>query len=202
MIYLSRNPLTFIFKKPKVKEFLGFLFFLAIVTCRLSLNFLDEKPTEFNKSDSNLPFTIREATVQDIPNIAELMREIKIFHERDPNTVSEEKLLKYGFGTKPRFKVDLAIVGNKIVGFSLYYISFSGFNTAPELCLEDLYIQPQHRGIGIGTAFFDKLKEYCKNEECFRIFFLVSKWNEDAIKFYEKMGAKPSDDLVLFRMRL
>lgn len=150
---------------------------------------------------SAISFTIRKATIDDVPQITQLMREIKIFHKRDTDSVSEDKIRKYGFGESPRFKTDLAVVDDKVVGFSLYYFGFSGFNTAPELCLEDLYIQPEYRGNGIGAALFKKLENYCKQEECYRIFFLVSKWNAEAINFYESMGAKVSEDLALFRKK-
>jgi GNAT superfamily N-acetyltransferase len=162
-----------------------------------------KNPTESSASmlasQSVLSFTTRPAISDDVSSIYQLLRDIKIFHECDPSTVNLENITKYGFGATPRFKVELALVDNKVVGLALYYFGFSGFRTAPEMCLEDLYIQPEYRGRGIGTQLFQKLRQYAKTEECCRIFWLVESTNQNAFKFYDKMGGKKSE-LVLYRL--
>lgn len=145
-------------------------------------------------------FALRPAIEQDAHTVYQLVREIREFHDRDPNTVSESKIRKYGFGAKPLFKVELAEVDQKIVGMAIYYIGWAGFEGYPEIVLEDIYVQPAYRGRGIGTAFFQKIAKYGVENDCERIVFQVSNWNEKAFAFYEKLGAKKMDDLSIVRM--
>lgn len=152
------------------------------------------------QNKASLMFTLRPAIEQDAHTVYQLVREIREFHERDPNTVSEEKIRKYGFSAKPLFKVELAEVDQKIVGMAIYYIGWAGFEGYPEIVLEDIYVKPEYRGHGIGTAFFRKIAQYGVENGCERIVFEVSNWNEKAFAFYEKIGAKKMKDLTIVRM--
>jgi len=148
----------------------------------------------------NCKFTLRPAVVEDVDVVCKLLREIRLFHRCDPNVIDREKIQKYGFGPIPRFKVELATVADKIVGFAMFYIGWAGFEGDLELRLEDIYVQEGFRGQGIGTALFRQIAAYALANECTRIEFEVTKDNDKALQFYSNLGAERKDMLCIVRM--
>ncbi len=90
-------------------------------------------------------------------------------------------------------------VENKVIGFSLYYISYSTWR-GPCLYLEDLYVDPDHRGKQIGEKLFTNLVELAKSRGYARMDWQVLDWNKDAIRFYERQGATIDTDWYNGRM--
>jgi len=146
-------------------------------------------------------FRIRPATVADVPIILELIRALATY-ERAPNevTATEGGLTEVLFGEKPSAEVLLAFENQTAVGFAVFFYNFSTWLGRPGLYLEDLFVRPEDRGKGYGRALLIELAKIARDRGCGRMEWAVLDWNEPAIKFYEKLGAKPMHEWTVFRL--
>ena len=144
---------------------------------------------------------IRPATVVDVPVILELIRALATY-ERAPNevTATEEGLRDVLFGAKPAAEVLLAFENETAVGFAVFFHNFSTWLGLPGIYLEDLFVKPEHRGKGYGRALLIELAKIARGRGCGRLEWAVLDWNEPAIQFYRKLGAKPMDEWTVFRL--
>ena len=147
------------------------------------------------------PFRIRAASPADVPLILQLIRDLATY-ERAPNDVvaTEEGLLEVFFGKKPSAEVRLAFEGETAVGFAVFFHNFSTWLGRPGLYLEDLFVKPEHRGKGHGKALLIDLAKIARKRGCGRMEWAVLDWNEPAIQFYRKLGAKPMHEWTVFRL--
>lgn len=145
--------------------------------------------------------TIVPATPKDVPAITSMIYELAEF-ERLTHTVTatEEQLREHLFGARPYAEVLLAFVGDQSVGFALYFHNYSTFLAQPGIYLEDLYVRKAWRSQGIGTALLQAVKEEAVRRGCGRYEWSVLNWNQRAIDFYEKMGAKPLSEWTVYRI--
>lgn len=132
---------------------------------------------------------IRVATEADIPAILELIHALAIY-EREPDAVQigEAELRRDGFGPRPLFECLIADDDGEAAGFALYFPIYSTWR-GPSLHLEDLFIQPSHRGRGIGKALLARVAEIALERGCARMQWDVLDWNTSAIDFYHSRGA-------------
>src|SRR6266852_3805302 len=146
-------------------------------------------------------FTIRSATVADVPVILDLIRALADY-ERAPNDVvaTEEILNETLFGKKPAAEVLLLFENDVAVGFAVFFYNFSTWLGRPGLYLEDLFVRPEHRGKGYGRALLVHLAKIARERKCGRMEWAVLDWNEPAIQFYQKIGAQPLDEWQIFRL--
>ena len=146
-------------------------------------------------------FQIRPASVEDVPVILELIRDLATY-ERAPGevTATEEELVDVLFGERPAAEVLLVFEGQSPVGFAVYFYNFSTWLGRPGLYLEDLFVKPDKRGKGYGRALLVELAKIARDRECGRMEWAVLNWNEPAIKFYRTLGAKPMDEWTVFRL--
>ena len=146
-------------------------------------------------------FTIRPATVADVSVILELIQALATY-ERAPNevTATEKGLTEVLFGAKPPAEVLLAFENETAVGFAVFFHNFSTWLGRPGLYLEDLFVRPEDRGKGYGRALLIQLAKIARDRGCGRMEWAVLDWNEPAIEFYRKLGAKPMDDWTVFRL--
>ena len=100
----------------------------------------------------------------------------------------------------PRPKRSSPSAGGRAVGFALYFTTFSTFLCKPGLYLEDLFVEPEHRGDGIGKALLARLAALAVERDCGRLEWRVLDWNAPSIKFYESLGAKIMPEWELVRM--
>ena len=136
------------------------------------------------------PAALRAAEPRDLPAIVGLVRELADFEKLTHLVqVTPEKLHPHLFGERPVAEALVAECGEQVVGFALYFTNFSTFLGQPGLYLEDLYVQPAHRGQGIGRALLLRLGGLARERGCGRFEWSVLDWNVDAIRFYERMGA-------------
>ena len=147
------------------------------------------------------PFTLRAAELRDVAAIVQLIRELAEF-ERLSHLVqaTPEKLRPQLFGEKPAAEAMVAEVQGQVVAFALYFTNFSTFLAQPGLYLEDLYVQPGHRGSGIGEALLTRLAKLALERGCGRFEWSVLDWNANAIRFYERMGATVMPDWRICRI--
>lgn len=142
----------------------------------------------------------RIAAKEDTPLILQFIRELAEYEKLSHEVTATVELLEESlFGPRRGAEVVFALADGKEVGFALWFHNFSTFVGRPGLYLEDLYVKPEYRKLGIGKA----LMEYCINvaleRNCGRMEWWVLKWNP-AIKFYEQMGAVPMDKWVVYRL--
>ena len=139
--------------------------------------------------------TIRPATPADVPQILAFIRDLATY-EREPEAVhaTEADLLRDGFGPEKRFDcliAELKESGTTIpAGFALYFHNYSTWRGHAGIHIEDLYVNPEHRGKGIGKALLTRVAAIAVAEGCSRLQWDVLEWNTPAIGFYEQMGAK------------
>jgi len=141
-----------------------------------------------------MEFKIRWATKQDMAQVLDLIRALAIF-EKEPDAVEidETYLQIKGFGEHPSFKCIVAEVENKIEGIALVYKRFSTWK-GDVLHLEDLIVNQNMRGKGLGEALLNEVVKYGNALGVKRISWEVLDWNTPAIKFYEKKGANVMRD--------
>ncbi len=137
-----------------------------------------------------MKYTIRDARPEDMPRVLDLIRELAHF-EKEAGAVelTSEELVKDGFGDEKLFHCFVAEVDNEIEGMALVYPRYSTWK-GPVIHLEDLIITEKVRGNGLGTALLDSVIKYGHELGVKRICWEVLDWNEPAIDFYEKKGAK------------
>jgi GNAT superfamily N-acetyltransferase len=145
--------------------------------------------------------SLRPATRHDVPRILSLIRELATY-EREPGAVvaTEADLVRDGFGERPHFRVTLADWNGETVGFAFWFYGYSTWRGRPTLYLEDLFVRPAVRGRGIGKALMQFLARTAVENNCGRLLWLVLDWNEDAIRFYESLGAKVLRDWLTVKL--
>ena len=141
-----------------------------------------------------MTLAIRPAVLTDLPLIAALIRALaeyeKLAHEvRFDEAVLGEKL----FGSRPYAEVIIGEVDGAAQGFALFFHNFSTFEGLPGIYLEDLFVQPAARGSGLGKALLARLAALAVERGCARLEWSVLDWNEPAIGFYRKLGARLMD---------
>ncbi|WP_457616779.1 N-acetyltransferase family protein [Lutibacter sp.] len=136
-----------------------------------------------------MSFTIREGTINDMPSVLKLIKELAHFeNEPDAVEVTVSDLERDGFGKTPLFKTFIAEMDNEIVGMALFYPRYSTWK-GPTIHLEDLIVTQHKRGLKIGNALYAKVIEYGYALGVKRIEWVVLDWNTPAIEFYKKSGA-------------
>jgi GNAT superfamily N-acetyltransferase len=138
--------------------------------------------------------TIRPAVAEDVPQILEFVRALAAY-EREPDavTATEADLLRDGFGPNPYFWCLIAEQDGVPAGFAFYFFSYSTWLGRPGLYLEDLFVFPEFRGLGIGKALLQRVAAIAVEKECPRLSWEVLDWNTPAIEFYSAMGAEFMD---------
>ena len=129
---------------------------------------------------------IRKAVKEDCVKMMELVRELAVY-ERAPEevTVTTEHFIESGFGEKPVWEAFVAVSGDGLIGFALYYTRYSTWK-GQRMYLEDLLVTESMRGQGIGKLLFNALLEECKSKNFSGMVWQVLDWNEPAINFYKK----------------
>jgi GNAT superfamily N-acetyltransferase len=138
--------------------------------------------------------TIRPAAPTDVPTILRLIHALAVY-EREPNAVqaTEDDLLLHGFGENPYYQCLIAELDGNAVGFALYFYDYSTWLGRPGLYLEDLFVDPPHRGLGIGKALLQRLAAIAVEKGCARLKWEVLDWNQPAIDFYASLGGEFMD---------
>ena len=139
--------------------------------------------------------TIRTATEADVPQILEFIRALAAY-EREPDavTATEADLLRDGFGPNPFYFCLIAEQNGQPSGFAFYFFNYSTWVGRPGIYLEDLFVHPEFRGLGIGKALLRHVAAIAIEKGCKRLQWAVLDWNTPAIDFYRAMGAEFMDE--------
>jgi GNAT superfamily N-acetyltransferase len=148
-----------------------------------------------------MTLTIRPATPADLPLIVELIHALAAYEKlADEVRFDETELAAALFGPRPYAEVIIGEVDNSPQGFALFFHNFSTFEGRPGVYLEDLFVRPEARGAGLGTALLAELARIAMARDCARLEWSVLDWNASAIGFYKGLGAKPMDEWTIMRV--
>lgn len=149
-------------------------------------------------------FTLRPAKADDVDAFYELICGLALYEGKDLETLpcTKEKLIKYGFSKAPRYHVEVAEKGQALVGYALYSFGFSAHQGKPFLYIDDLYVVPEERSQGIGTAFLHRLRDIAREKECCRLEWFAFDWNTRAIEFYERIGGDIRKEFSVIRWEM
>jgi GNAT superfamily N-acetyltransferase len=144
---------------------------------------------------------IRAAAPADAPLILQLIRELADYEKLSHHVVASEDSIRTAlFGPKPAAECLIAELAGKPVGFALFFHNFSTFLGRAGLYLEDLYVQPEYRGKGVGRRLLAQLARLALQRGCGRFEWAVLDWNAPAIRFYQSLGAQMLEDWKINRL--
>lgn len=145
---------------------------------------------------------IRRATEADVELILQFIRDLAEY-EREPQAAiaTAEDILRDGFRGQPKFWVLIAEWDGEAAGFAFYFFNYSTWLGKPGLFLEDLFVKPAMRGKGIGKALLAELARIAVAEKCYGVKWEVLDWNQPAIDFYERLGAKLRKEWITVLVR-
>lgn len=145
--------------------------------------------------------TLRTATRADIPQILAFIRGLAEYEKLAHEAVATPALLeRHLFGDRPAAEVVIAEADGVPAGFALFFHSFSTFLGQPGLYLEDLFVLPSHRGLGLGKRLMVHLARLAVERGCGRFEWSVLDWNTPAIDFYRRLGAAGLDAWTVQRV--
>ena len=146
-------------------------------------------------------FILRAAKAGDEPELLRLIHALAVYEKLEDMAVGTPELMHAAlFGPKPACEAVIAEVGGRAVGFALYFFTFSTFLAKPGLYLEDVFVEPEHRGSGIGKALLRHLAQICLDRGYGRFEWRVLDWNTPSIEFYKSLGAQVMPEWHLVRM--
>ena len=144
---------------------------------------------------------IRRIEPGDVATVVGLVHELADYERAAAEcSLSDAQLHRALFGERAALFGHVAVVEGTVVGCSLWFLNFSTWRGVHGIYLEDLYVQPQHRGHGLGRALLVELARECRREGYARLEWSVLNWNTPSIGFYRSLGAAPQDEWSIFRL--
>jgi ribosomal protein S18 acetylase RimI-like enzyme len=147
-----------------------------------------------------MTFRIEPATERDLPLILRLIRNLAEYEKLADAVVSTEDTLRDSLFVKRAAEVVIGYAGGEPAGFALFFQTFSTFLGVPGMYLEDIFVEPRFRRQGLGEALLAHLAKLAVERGYGRLEWSVLDWNELAIGFYKKLGARPMDQWTIYRL--
>jgi GNAT superfamily N-acetyltransferase len=150
-----------------------------------------------------MSFTIRPAVPSDAGVLASLILELAAYEKLTHEAIPDPAVLGLHLAQDASPRIEALIAEDNEanpIAFALFFPNYSTFLTRWGIYLEDLYVRPAYRGQGIGFALLKRVAEIAVERECGRMEWAVLDWNEPAIQFYRRLGAKPMDDWTTMRL--
>lgn len=148
-----------------------------------------------------MSLVIRPAAPGDEALVLSLVRELAEYEELAHQVeATEAGLAEALFGPSPRVFCDIAEKDGAPAGFALWFYTFSTFRGRHGIYLEDVFVRPAFRGLGIGRALLERLAARCAAEGLGRFEWSVLNWNAPSIAFYKSLGAVAMDGWTMYRM--
>ena len=140
-------------------------------------------------------YLLRDAEPRDLGTVVRLVRALARYEELEHLALgTEEGFRRALFGAPPRaFALVAETPGGEAAGLAVWFYSFRTFQALPCLYVEDVYVEPAHRGAGLGRLIFADLARRALAEGCDRMEWSVLDWNAPAIGFYERIGSRPRE---------
>ncbi len=144
---------------------------------------------------------IREAKISDVPAIYQLIIDLAVY-EKEPDAViaSPDDIKENLFGANPVAFCHVAEVDGKVVGIAIWFLNYSTWLGKAGLYLEDLFVNPEYRGKGLGLELMKTLAKLCVERGYERFQWWVLDWNEPSINFYKAIGAEAMDEWTVYRL--
>jgi GNAT superfamily N-acetyltransferase len=143
---------------------------------------------------------VRRAKRSDTQPFLVLLTALADFERLEPPDAAAKRSIVRDIFAKRRLGLFVAEVGRELVGYALYFYSYSSFLGRATLHLEDIFVTEKHRRKGIGGALFRRCAREALSKRCGRMEWAVLTWNRKAIDFYEKVGAERLDDWRVYRL--
>lgn len=148
-----------------------------------------------------LEVVVRRARPEDAEVMVHLIRALAAYEKLDPpDAAAEARLVRDAFADQPRFEVWLAEVEGQAAGYAFLLETYSTFLALPTLYIEDLFVLPDYRGCGVGSALFRKCVQLAKDRGCGRIEWVTLEWNVLAQNFFKSYGAQHLAEWYFFRL--
>lgn len=144
--------------------------------------------------------TVRRGRKSDSVEFLKLLGKLAEFEHLEPPSEEGKKRIMNDIFEDRKLGLFVAPVGRRLVGYALYFYSYSSFLAKPTLYLEDIFVLEQNRRKGIGLALFRACAREAVRERCGRLEWAVLRWNKKAIRFYENLGARRLDDWAHYRL--
>ncbi|HSV15009.1 MAG TPA: GNAT family N-acetyltransferase [Tepidisphaeraceae bacterium] len=145
--------------------------------------------------------TTRRATEADVPHILRFIRALAEYEKLEHQMVATEEGLRHHlFGPHPAAEAMIGAIDTQPVGYALFFTTFSTFLAKPSIWLEDLFVLPDHRSRGVGRALLRAVADIAIERDCGRLEWSVLDWNQPAIDFYHRAGAKILNDWRICRV--
>lgn len=144
--------------------------------------------------------TFRSAQAGDEERILFFIKELAKYEKMEDEVVATPQLLREWIFEKQKAEVIFPMIGEKEIGFALFFHNFSTFLGRAGLYLEDLFILPEYRGKGYGKATLKELARIAVSRGCGRLEWWCLDWNRPSIDFYLSLGAKPMDEWTTYRL--
>lgn len=151
-------------------------------------------------ADSSGDLRIRTAEAEDAAVLLELIRGLATYEKMEDQVHATEELLRENLFEKKQAEVLLAEYKGEVVGYALFFPTFSTFLAKANLYLEDIFVKPEARGRGIGKALLACFAKIAVERDASRVEWMVLNWNEPSIRFYEQVGARLLKDWSICRM--
>lgn len=142
---------------------------------------------------------IRKAVPGDEGIILEMIKELASYEKLIDRVTATEEILRDSLFRRKKAQVFLAEYEGAFAGYALYFYNFSTFQGKPGVYLEDLYVRPRYRKLGIGRRLLSALAQLAVEEDCGRLEWICLDWNEPSIGLYRRLGAKPVDGWTVYR---
>jgi GNAT superfamily N-acetyltransferase len=144
---------------------------------------------------------VRTLEDADLPRLLELIDGLADYEKlARPDAAARERLAADAIANPPRFWTLLAEIDGHVVGYAIYFFTYSTFRARPTLYLEDVFVLPDHRGKGAGVALFRACARQAVARGCARMEWQVLAWNAPSIDFYQRLGAHHQSDWLPFRL--
>jgi GNAT superfamily N-acetyltransferase len=144
---------------------------------------------------------IAPITRAEVPVLLGLIRELATFERLEHEVEATVESLNTAFFESPGVAgALLARCDGELAGYAIYFFTFSSFVGRPGIWLEDVYVRPDFRKRGIGRKLIEVVAQIGAERNCGRFEWTALNWNEKALDFYDKLGARKMDEWILLRM--
>jgi GNAT superfamily N-acetyltransferase len=144
---------------------------------------------------------IRPATEADVQLLFDLILELAAYEKMADRVAGDPQVLRRSlFEEKAAEALLLETPDGEAIGYAIFFTTFSTFECRSGIWLEDVYVRPEHRRGGIGRAVMEHLARLALERGHVRLEWVALDWNEPALNFYEKLGARRLDDWVIHRL--
>lgn len=144
---------------------------------------------------------VRAPRAADGPRLLELIDALADYEKLPrPDPAARERLLADALGPRPCFHTLLAEVDGEVLGYAIYFFTYSTFRARPSLYLEDVFVMPERRGQGAGVALLRACAREAVANACARMEWQVLSWNQPSIDFYKRLGARQLEEWLPFRL--